>query len=87
MRLTICCARLVCSFVQAEDMRHKAYKLNLLDIGSQKQFFFDNYIIEDIWGVTRPVHAPVRNPANPILKATEPQPTVADGIGGTATNE
>jgi hypothetical protein len=56
----------------AEDMRRKAYPLQLVDIGSAKQFFFDDRIIEDRWGVTRTVHSPVKHPANPILRATEP---------------
>jgi hypothetical protein len=72
MRFVACAILLVSSFAKADDMRHRSYRLQPVDVGSRKQFFFDNYIVEDIWGVTRSVHAPVKHPANPILKATEP---------------
>ena len=72
MRFVVCAVLVLSWFAQAEDMRHKAYRLHTVDVGSNKQFFFDNHIIEDIWGVTRTVHSPVKHPANPILKATQP---------------
>ncbi|MCX6623025.1 MAG: hypothetical protein NTY38_18545 [Acidobacteria bacterium] len=70
--LSVACTVFLLCTVLAQDMKQKAYELRPVNIGSTKQFFFDNRIIEDLWGVTRTVHPLAKHPGNPLLKATEP---------------
>ena len=57
-----------------------------LRIGSTKQLFLDNYIIDDMQGVARKLHRPVRYGDNPVLRPDRPWERKAQGVytsGGT----
>ncbi|MBC8356381.1 MAG: hypothetical protein H8E66_30755 [Planctomycetes bacterium] len=49
-----------------------------LDIGSQRQLFLDDFIVERIDGLTRTMHQPVKR--GPVLKAEEPWEGVYIGV-------
>lgn len=53
------------SFAQLADS-------TMLQIGSAKQFFFDDLIIESAQNLTRRVHKPVRQRATPVLHKDQP---------------
>ena len=48
------------------------------DIGSRRQLFLDDFIIEDIDGLTRTMHRPVKH--GPVLKAEKPWEGVYIGV-------
>jgi len=45
---------------------------SMLNIGSVRQHFFDDVLIESVENVERVVHSPARDPASPVLKADRP---------------
>lgn len=47
-------------------------KCNPLNIGTTKQLFFDNYIIEMVTAMTRRMHQPVKWSQNPLIKQDRP---------------
>ena len=48
------------------------FDASMLNVGSVRQHFFDDLLIESVENVERVVHAPQRDPASPVIKADRP---------------
>ena len=53
-----------------------------IDIGTRRQLFFDNHIIEMVQTMTRRMHLPVKHERNPLIRKDrpwEPDPYIRTG--------
>ncbi len=48
------------------------YDSTMLDIGEQKQYFFDDLVIESVENVCRTWHKPEKTPQSPVIKKDQP---------------
>ena len=55
-----------------------------ITLGSERQLFIDNFIIESVRNLKRVLHQPVRQPGNPILTGTEKWERWLIGVNGRA---
>ena len=59
----------------AQMSLHGSYRIlpgQALRIGSRRQLAFMDDLIEDWWSCRRTVHQPVKHPANPLIKVSQP---------------
>ncbi len=63
---------LLCAVVSAVPGHAQPADSTMLHVGQTKQFFFDNLIIESSRDLTRKMHKPVRQLAEPVIRKDQP---------------
>lgn len=74
----------LCLLLVAATASAQATKAPAIRIGSERQLFIDNFIIESVRNLKRVLHPPARHPDNPILTGTEKWERWLIGVNGRA---